>query len=146
MGYLAPVWARTRFMAVHCCEGSRRRGIADDAMASQRGRKSRCGGCDAGSLCLPASSSLRCAPRQCLDDSRETENSSHPRPNAGGRLALALITDSLGASLRRSQLDTVMGIDLRDGAIRQHLLDCRIDTLSQLVVGGEQPGRDVPVK
>src|SRR5882724_7202653 len=50
------------------------------------------------------------------------------------------------ASLRRSQLDTVTGIDPRDSAIRQQRLDRRIDTLSQLVVGAEQPGRDVPVQ
>ena len=50
------------------------------------------------------------------------------------------------ASLWRPQLDAVAGIDPRDGAIRQQRLDCRIDALSQLVVGPKQPGRNIPVQ
>src|SRR6266852_577851 len=37
MGYLAPVWATTRFMAVRCCKGETGGRIPGDAMASSVG-------------------------------------------------------------------------------------------------------------
>jgi hypothetical protein len=60
MGYLAPVWARTRFMAVYCCEGETGGRFADDAMASPVGRQSRRRYLT-GSLCLRVPVGLRCA-------------------------------------------------------------------------------------